>query len=134
VGGGEPLRLTKGPGDNREPAFSPDGTTIAFDSADGGIDLVSTLGGTPRKLVTEGHGAQFSPDGILIAYWAGDVSSVSLNIPGKARMFVVDSIGGVPKQVRPDFAGSAFPVWTRDGRHLLLLGNPDANETETIYW
>jgi eukaryotic-like serine/threonine-protein kinase len=134
VGGGEPLRLTEGPGDNREPAFSPDGTTIAFDSADGGIDLVSTLGGTPRKLVTEGHGAQFSPDGRWIAYWAGGASSVGLNIPGQARMFVVDSIGGVPKQVRPDFAGSAFPMWTADGRHLLFLGNPDASQKETIDW
>ena len=138
VGGGEPLRLTHGlgdrPGDNREPVFSPDGTTIAFDSADGWIYLVPTLGGTPRKLVAEGQGARFSPDGKSIAYWVGGAGGVALNIPGAARMYVVDSSGGVPKQVRSDFAGALFPTWTTDGRHLLFLGNPDASKQETADW
>jgi Tol biopolymer transport system component len=49
VGGGAPLRLTRGPADEREPAFSPDGTTIAFRSEKdgGGIYMASTVGG-PR--------------------------------------------------------------------------------------
>ena len=134
VGGGESLRLTRGPGDKREPAFSPDGTTIAFDSADGGIYLVPTLGGTPRKLVAEGQGARFSPDGKSIAYWVGGAGGVALNIPGKARMYVVDVGEGVPKQVRSDFAAALFPTWTTDGRHLLFLGNPDAGKQETADW
>ena len=104
VGGSEPLRLTQGPGDKRAPAFSPDGTTIAFDSVDShGINLVSTLGGIARKLVPDGQGAQFSPDGKWIAYSKGDVGVVGLNIPGYASMYVVASAGGVPRQVRPDF-------------------------------
>jgi serine/threonine protein kinase/Tol biopolymer transport system component len=139
VGGGEPLRLTSGPGDKREPAFSPDGTTIAFESADRGIYLVSALGGTPRKLLTEGHGPQFSPDGKSIAYWVGarDVAlnggGVTLSIPGKASMYVVDSIGRVPSQVRSDFAGALFPTWMADGR-LLFLGSPDPSKLETADW
>jgi hypothetical protein len=133
-GGGEPLRLTRGAGDNREPVFSPDGTTIAFDSGPGGIALVPTLGGTPRKLVAEGQGARFSPDGKLIAYWVGGAGSVSLNIPGAGRMYVVDSSGGIPKQVRSDFAVVFFPTWTTDGRHLLFLGNPDASKQDTADW
>lgn len=134
VGGGEPLRLTQGPGDKREPAFSPDGTTIAFDSADGGLSLVSALGGTVRKLVAEGQGAQFSPDGKRIAYWTGGAGGVTLNIPGKTRLYVVDSAGGISKQLRPDFAGAVFPIWTPDGRHLLFFGNPDASKVETADW
>jgi serine/threonine protein kinase/Tol biopolymer transport system component len=134
VGGGEPLRLTRGPGDKREPAFSPDGTTIAFDSADGGLYLVSALGGTARKLMAEGHGAQFSPDGKRIAYWRGGTGGVAFNIPGEARMYIVDSSGGTPKQLRADFAAAAFPIWTPDGGHLLFLGNPDASKGETVDW
>ena len=134
VGGGEPLRLTRGPGDKRDPEFSPDGTSVAFDSVDGGIYLVSTLGGTARKLVEEAHGAQFSPDGKQIAYWTGSVGGVALNIPGQDRMYVVDSTGGTPTQLRADFAGAVFPIWTSDGRHLLFLGNPDANKGETADW
>ena len=134
VGGGEPLRLTRGADDNREPVFSPDGTTIAFDSADGGIDLVSALGGSPRRLVADGHGARFSPDGNSIAYWLGGAGGVALNIPGEARMYVVDSRGGAPKQVRSDFAVALFPAWTNDGQHLLFLGNPDASKLETSDW
>jgi Tol biopolymer transport system component len=135
VGGGEPLRLTQGPGgDKHEPAFSPDGTTIAFDSADGGIYLVSALGGTPRKLVAEGHGAQFSLDGKRIAYCTGAAGGVALNIPGEARIYVVDAIGGTSKQLRPDFVGATFPSWTSDGQHLLFFGNTDASKRETVDW
>jgi serine/threonine protein kinase/Tol biopolymer transport system component len=134
VGGGEPLRLTSGPGDKREPAFSPDGTTIVFDSADNGLCLVSALGGTVRKLVAEGQGAQFSPDGKWIAYWRGGAGGVALNIPGEARIYVVDSTGGIPKQLRSDFAAAALPIWTADGRHLLFLGNPDATKSVTADW
>jgi serine/threonine protein kinase len=134
VGGGEPLRLTSGPGDKREPAFSPDGTTIVFDSADGGLNLVSALGGSVRKLVAEGQGAQFSPDGKSIAYWSGGIGGVALNIPGEARIYVLDATGGIPKQLRSDFAAAALPIWTADGRHVLFLGNPDASKAETADW
>jgi hypothetical protein len=61
VGGGEPMRLTRGPADNPQPAFSPDGTQIAFRSgeAGGGISVVSTLGGTARRIAPEGQRPQF---------------------------------------------------------------------------
>jgi Tol biopolymer transport system component len=138
VGGGEPLRLTRGPGDKREPTFSPDGTTIAFRSEqDDGIYLVSTLGGPARRLAPEGHRPQFSPDGKSIAYSSvGDVGGPSLSVVGQARIYLVASIGGAPRQVRPDFVGAAYPTWSPDGEHLLFLGNPDNSKPaqETVDW
>jgi eukaryotic-like serine/threonine-protein kinase len=134
VGGGEPLRLTRGPRDMRDPSFSPDGTTIAFDSGDGGINLVSALGGPARRLVAEGHGAQFSPDGKRAAYWTGGTFTTALNISGLGRIYVVEAIGGAPKQLRSDFAAAVLPMWTPDGQHLLFFGNPDASKVETADW
>jgi Tol biopolymer transport system component len=138
VGGGEPLRLTRGPSDKREPAFSPDGTTIAFRSEeDNGIYLVSTLGGSARKLAQEGHLPQFSPDGRSITYSsAADWGGVFLSVPGQARIYVVASAGGTPRQIRTDFVGAAHPIWAPDGEHLLFLGNPDNRKPpeEAVDW
>lgn len=134
IGGGEPLRLTHGPGDYDDPAFSPDGTTIAFDSAVGGIYVVSTLGGTPRRLATDGQLPQFSPDGKRIIYDSRNGSGISLKIPGWNQIYLVDSAGGVPKQLRPEFLSAAFPIWMPDGQHVLFLGNTEADKAETIDW
>jgi eukaryotic-like serine/threonine-protein kinase len=138
VGGGAPLRLTQGAGDKREPAFSPDGTTIVYSGEQEakGLYVISTLGGSARKLAPEGQGARFSPDGKLIAYWVGYVEGAGLNIRGNARIFVIPSAGGEPRQIRPDFAAAAQPSWSPDGEHLLFLGNPEngTRPEESIDW
>lgn len=138
VGGGASLRLTQGPGDKRDPAFSADGTTIAYTGQQEaqGIYLVSTLGGPARKIAAAGQGVQFSPDGKWIAYWVGNVDGAGLNIRGRARIFVVPTAGGTPRQIQPEFVTAALPVWSPDSAHLLFLGNPE-NSTRpenTIDW
>lgn len=138
VGGGEPLRLTRDPADEHEPAFSPDGTTIAFRSEHegGGIYVVSALGGAARRIGQEGHHPQFSPDGKWIAYWVGGIGGASLNVRDSARIYVVASAGGVPRQVQPDFVAAAYPTWSPDGEHLLFLGNPEntIRPEESVDW
>jgi predicted Ser/Thr protein kinase len=139
IGGDQPIRLTQDPADEREPSFSPDGTRIAFRSEreGGGIYVVSALGGPARKIGDSGRRPVFSPDGSQIAYWTGRIGGgAAFSSRGTCRIFVVASSGGVPRQLRPDFVGAAYPIWTPDGKHLLFLGNKDEKlpARESIDW
>ncbi|NWF83477.1 MAG: protein kinase [Bryobacteraceae bacterium] len=127
VGGGEPLRLTLDPADEREPDFSPDGTKVLFRSSreGGGIYLVSTLGGPARRIASGGRRPRFSPDGMWIAYGSAGDAVVGFDTRWSYRTYIVPSTGGTARQIQPDFAGVGYPVWTREGQHLLFLGIRD---------
>jgi serine/threonine protein kinase/Tol biopolymer transport system component len=113
---GAPVRLTRDAADDIDPAFSPDGSRIVFQSSrlDGGIYTVSTLGGDERLFAPHGFSARFSPDGGWIAYGVAD--------QGGAQLYVAAAAGGPPLVVAPGFYNAQAPVWSRDGRHLLFWG------------
>src|SRR5262249_4686877 len=121
-------QLTSGPDDDHEPAFSPNGDTIAFRSErdGGGIYLVSTRGGDARLLAAEGRRPRFSPDGQWIAYWVGPLGFAP-QLDSAYKVFIMPSGGGALKQIRPDLASAAYPTWSPDGKSLLFLGWADAN-------
>ncbi len=136
IAGGNPIRLTRDDSDEHDPAFSPDGSRIVFRSEreGGGIWVVPALGGEARMLVPEGRRPRFSPDGSLIAYWTGN--QVNYPSPGRSRIFVASASGSSPRQVRPDFAAAAYPVWAPDSRHLLFVGSsdPDLPSEQALDW
>ena len=136
IAGGTPLQLTRDDFDEREPAFNPDGSRIVFRSErnGGGLYTVSTFGSEqPRLLAPQGRRPLFSPDGQRVAYWTGTFIGFSAS-PHSYRTFVVPAEGGAPQEL-PGMTGARSPVWSPDGRSLLVFGSQDkAPKTSTYDW
>ena len=121
---GEAVALTSDRADESEPAFSPDGNRIAFRSErdGGGIYVVSAFGGEPRLVAKQGRRPRFSPDGTRIAYWIRAAPFYTGNV------FIAPAAGGFPTPVQSGFASARYPIWSPDGKRLLLLGARDPKD------
>jgi Tol biopolymer transport system component len=129
--GGAPLRLTDDPMDDQTPAFSPDGSQIVFRSErdGGGLYLIAALGGNARRIAADGRSPRFSPDGKQIAYWTGSWRGLASNLGG--RVYVQALAGGEPVRLLPDFAAAREPVWSPDGRSLIVRGRHNSTSPLT---
>jgi len=137
VAGGEAIRLTFDGAGNTRPDFSPDGSKIVFRSNrdGGGIYEIPTFGGEVRLLAREGLDPKFSPDGSQIAYWIGG-DAVADTVPGMGSVWVVPAAGGPPQRVGPNFTSACYPIWSPDGKYLLLVGytSERAYDYSSIDW
>ncbi|MEP6783984.1 MAG: protein kinase, partial [Acidobacteriota bacterium] len=131
--GGAPIRLTDDPADDVQASFSPDGSQIVFRSErdGGGLYVVAALGGNARLLVAGGRWPRFSPDGRKVAYWTGAWRGNALNGTGAA--FVLDLAGGDPIRVAAAFFGAREPVWSPDGKSLLVVGRQSRDTPTDLY-
>ena len=133
LNGGEPVQLTRDAADEREPTFSADGRLIAFHSGreGGGIYVMPAhSSGEARLLVPGGaHGPRFSPDGRWLAYSTGPGQfSTDKGAGAFGKTYLIPSAGGESTQLLPDFVSVAWPVWSPDGRHLLVTARRAINE------
>jgi Tol biopolymer transport system component len=127
VSGGEPVRLTRGPGADITPDFSPDGQSVAFRSNrdESGLYLVHVLGGAEIRLSDTGWRPRFSPDGKWIIYQA----------PGKrpgGDLWLMPGGGGQPRRVeiRNHVELGGGPVWTPDGRYIVFFGFDESRSAD----
>ena len=72
VSGGDPVQITKGPGQNWQPDWSPDGKYIAYrsESGEGGLFVIPALGGAglERRITAFGYYPRWSPDSSQILF------------------------------------------------------------------
>jgi Tol biopolymer transport system component/tRNA A-37 threonylcarbamoyl transferase component Bud32 len=116
VGGGEPLRLTTAPDEDRRPAWSPDGTSIAFTRGNA-IYTISPLGGAERKLAdATSSSLAWTPDGKAIAF--ADSTAVSAS---PVMLLSLDSRERRQLTHPPQGASDVFFAFSPDGKRLAFV-------------
>src|SRR5262249_49039991 len=114
VNGGNPIQVTKAPGQNWQPDWSPDGKYIAYRSGvgDGGLFIVPALGGAglERKVSAFGYYPRWSPDSTRILFQSMDLLG---------RFFIVGLDGKAPREVLKELgAVGASAAWHPDGKRI----------------
>jgi dipeptidyl aminopeptidase/acylaminoacyl peptidase len=142
--GGPPFRLTRGPGRDDSPRWSPDGKTIAFTSDRDGsnqIWLIDPEGGEAFEPVSVKAGASslaWSPDGTKIAFLAQGPKPPEEPKPWKAPEDVIvfdpDVVGSqifildlASRETRPVTNGPQTVVdfaWSPDGTKMAFAAQP----------
>lgn len=134
-GSGEVVNLTATELEReRQPAWSPDGTLVAFTRASregAAPDLfVMNADGSGRRRLTRTKVAErdpaWSPDGTRIAYAARPAPGAPF------RLFVMNADGSGVVQLTSQAAGSAdrSPVWSPDGERIAFVSDRDGGFPE----
>lgn len=139
------LLTADGDFDETGPAWSPDGSRIAFVSnhdedpdrtRNTDVFVVDARPGTASRRLTTfagpdgggGSGLAWSPDGALIAYGQG--SEPRLNFHSLTRLAVVPVAGGAPRVLTESLdRGTSLAGFSQDGRRILFTVTDD----QTVY-
>lgn len=105
------------------PAYSPDGKQIAFDSNRGearsSIWICNADGSNPVLFFSPPRSSagdpQWSPDGLYIAFDA--------NMEGQSHIYAMSAQGGKPIRLTTDPAQDWRPYWSQDGKWIYFNSN-----------
>jgi TolB protein len=112
--------------DSALPAWSPDGSLIAFQSKKetGNFQVyVMDRDGNNKRRISSGQAVAiqpaWSPDGKSITYVGGD----KVDVGAPKELYTVSLEGGTPKQITTGGKDVSKPTWSPDGKSILYLNN-----------
>jgi Tol biopolymer transport system component len=137
--GGHARRLSLAPGHpfpserhvfQGEPAWSPDGSRIAFTSnrtGRSGIYVMHADGSRTRRLT-------ISEDGDVRPSWSPDGQQIVFARSGRGRLYVIDADGRHLRALTRDVGlADSDPAWSPDGTTIAFVRRPVGNGLAAIY-
>ncbi len=127
--GSHPVNLTRHPGTDVDPAWSPDGQWIAFSSTrasngNGFAVWIMRADGTGQTRLTDdpigSEQAAWSPDGRRIVF----MTARDFN----AEIYVMNSDGSGARNLSRHPAWDEQPAWSPDGRRIAFVSNRDRDQ------
>jgi Tol biopolymer transport system component len=116
--GSDQRRLTNGPSYDAWPAWSPNGSQIAFTSArNGNADIyVMDADGTSLQRLTDDVESDFWPD------WSPDGTQIAFvsRRDGNSELYVVDVEGSSLQRLTNTPGREDFPAWSPDGPRIVF--------------